>query len=261
MWKTNAQKLGLRCPHPVLLQSVNRLIFNTLLIEYCSAKFAPIPTAAHVPSDRMGSEEENALRYACGYTPFKLMKKFEKQGTQKAAQFVECLSNMAVGVENEESSFYNYTCEWVKAVDRGGLFHVSDYGFMLFKAIEIKTKEFLPQHLKSSLPTSKEVLITTIMEDHDVQFHLSMLTVDIDSDDNATELLQVIVEKWVTIRGFSVTSSWTEQYKQAVQQTTKRSKGLQKRLQTEGTHNKFIARSCVHVLQCHKLLTLNRVYT
>ena len=251
-------EVGLTCPHPVLLQSVNRLIFNTLLIEYCSAEFVPIPTAAHVPSDRMGSEEENALRYACG---FKLMKKFEKQGTQKAAQFVECLSNMAVGVENEESSFYNYTCEWVKAVDRGGLFHVSDYGFMLFKAIEIKTKEFLPQHLKSSLPTSKEVLITTIMEDHDVQFHLSMLTVDIDSDDNATELLQVIVEKWVTIRGFSVTSSWTEQYKQAVQQTTKRSKGLQKRLQTEGTHNKFIARSCVHVLQCHKLLTLNRVYT
>ena len=146
VWKSFAEKLGLHCRHPALLQSVNRLTFNTPLIQYCSAKFAPTQPA-HVQS---GFEEENALCYACGYIPFKLMKRFEKLGTEKAAQFVECLSHMAVGGENEESSFYDYTCQWVKTIDRGGLFRVSDYGFMLFKAIEIKKKECLPQHLRSS---------------------------------------------------------------------------------------------------------------
>ena len=35
------------------------------------------------------------------------------------------------------------------AVDRGGLFVVRDGTFELFKAIEVKTKEVLPQHLSS----------------------------------------------------------------------------------------------------------------
>lgn len=69
------------------------------------------------------------------------MKKFEKLSTEKAAQFVECLSHMAVGGESEESSSYEYTSEWVKAINRGGVFHVSDYStFMLFKAVEMKQK-------------------------------------------------------------------------------------------------------------------------
>jgi hypothetical protein len=96
--------------------------------------------------------------------------KLEKLSTEKAAQFVECLSHVAVGGESEESSFYDYTSEWVTAVDRGGLFRVSDCT-LLFKAFEMKTKECLPQHLKSSAPTSKESLVTTIIEDSDVQFH------------------------------------------------------------------------------------------
>ena len=75
----------------------------------------------------MSSEEENAVRYACGYVAMKLMKQFEKKDSPKGAQFVECLSHMVIS--GEESSFYAYTKEWVANIDRGGLFHVNDSAF------------------------------------------------------------------------------------------------------------------------------------
>ena len=78
--------------------------------------------------------------------PMKL-KKFEKQVSTKAAQFVECLSHMPA-VTRKESSFYDNTAEWVKLVDRGGLFHVND---MLFRCTELRTQEYLLQHLQALL--------------------------------------------------------------------------------------------------------------
>ena len=60
-----------------------------------------------------------------GYVAFKLMKKYKKAG-----QFVECLSSMTI--EGPESSFYDYTKEWMKLVDRGGLFNINDNSFMFF---------------------------------------------------------------------------------------------------------------------------------
>ena len=39
------------------MQSVNRLVFNTILVQYCSAKFARAQPS-HIRSDRIGSEEE-----------------------------------------------------------------------------------------------------------------------------------------------------------------------------------------------------------
>ena len=43
----------------------------------------------------------------------KLMRQYEKKEGEKATQFVECLSNMAVA--GVESTFYEYTKEWITA--------------------------------------------------------------------------------------------------------------------------------------------------
>ena len=48
-------------------------------------------------------------------------------------------------------------------------------------------------------------------------------------EEYAQELLQIIVEMWVTIRGFSLTSHWMEQYKQATREELKK-KSLRKDL-------------------------------
>ncbi len=119
-------------------------------------------------------EEDNAIRYASGYVAMKLLKKYQKKESDNAVHFVECLSNMAS--LGEESSFYDYTLEWISSVDRGGLFSVNNSTFIsFFKAIEIKTQELLPQHLAAKPNAAKHDLIKSIEEDDEVQFWWSML--------------------------------------------------------------------------------------
>jgi len=102
-------------------------------------------------------------------------------------------------------SFSEYTTEWIRQVDRGGLFHVSEQAYHFFRALELKTRITLPDHLKL-MRSSKQSLVCDVMEDEDVQFCWTMIAVDIDREEDAQELLQNIVELWLTIRGFSTTA-------------------------------------------------------
>ena len=79
----------------------------------------------------MSSEEENAVRYASGFVRIRLMKKYKKINNIKAAQFVDCLSHMALSSsdEDEESSYYEYMKD---IVNRGGLFCVNKKTFLFF---------------------------------------------------------------------------------------------------------------------------------
>ena len=44
----------------------------------------------------------------------------------------------------DESSFYNYTKEWIGLVDCGGLFNVNDDAYTFFKSVERETRCILP---------------------------------------------------------------------------------------------------------------------
>ena len=57
-----------------------------------------------------------------------------------------------------------------------------------------------------------------------------MVTCDLDDEDLSVELLQHIIELWVTIRGFSAAGAWLEHYKQNIQSGTKGECGLRKGL-------------------------------
>ena len=125
--------------------------------------------------------------------------------------------------------YYAYTREWVQAVDRGGLFHINDPTFF-FQSVEMATQALLPKHLRNSSSNRKDSLQQKITKDEDVQFYWSMVSVYIEDETASSELLQSIVELWVKIRGFSITSAWMEQYKHASQKVTKAQKGLRKQL-------------------------------
>ena len=72
-----------------------------------------------VTEAKFEADQENVLRYAAGYVPFKLLQKYKKKDTEEAAAIVDCLSKMAVA--GEDSSFLAYTTEWNKAITRGSL--------------------------------------------------------------------------------------------------------------------------------------------
>lgn len=191
---------------PFLPQGVNRRVFNVFLVEHFSSSC----TESSVDL-KMTAEDENALRYTCGYVSLKLMRRFQQQTSTIATQFVNCLSGMAVA--GRESSFSECTTEWIRQVDRGGLFHVSEQAYLFFRALELKTRITLPDHLKL-MRGSKQSLICDVMEDEDVQSCWTMIAV---REEDAQELLQNIVELWLTIRGFSTTAVWLEEYKRALQ--------------------------------------------
>jgi len=61
-----------------------------------------------------------------------LKKKFAKMPTRdRTGKFLECLDKMEMAMDGPESSFYDYTREWITKVDRGGLFDVLDNAYVL----------------------------------------------------------------------------------------------------------------------------------
>ena len=164
-------------------------------------------------------DEANALRYTAKYVPFALKKRFSKR-----LEIVAFLSSL--GKEGVESSFLEYTKEWVKHVNWGGLFQINDEVFCLFVEIEMKLRRHLLCLFKTNANIKKEDVIEDIIHNDDVLFRWTAVTSDLDDEDLAKELLQHIVELWVTIRGFSAAGAWMEYYKQHIENTTKRACGL-----------------------------------
>ena len=141
IWSRFSTAIGLEVDEPLVMQSVNQHIFDTLLVEHFQAQERP--SSSTEVCTQLTAEEENILRYASGFIPFKLLNRYLKQSTEKASQFVECLSNMAVG--GNETSFHHYTTEWIRKVNCGGLFCINDDAYKLFYKIEQEVRTRLPR--------------------------------------------------------------------------------------------------------------------
>ena len=107
LWEALWTNLKLSPIKALNCQSVNRQLLCQVFEEEMS-------TPAPLKQVSMSSEEENAVRYASGFVPMRLMKKYKKINNTKAAQFVDCLSHMALSSsdEDEESSYYEYMKTW-----------------------------------------------------------------------------------------------------------------------------------------------------
>ena len=55
---------------------------------------------------------------------------------------------------------------------------------------------------------------TAIFDDVDVKYYMDCVTEDLE-DDERKELLEKMVNLYITVRGFSFVRSWLEMYKQA----------------------------------------------
>lgn len=102
-------------------------------------------------------------------------------------------------------------------------------------------RDRLTSHLQSSFSltaaesqSEKKAIVDHVLSDCDVQFHWCMLSVDIPEDKDGLELLRHVVELWLTIRGFSMSKAWMEQYKSRSHTSTKGKKSLRKDLKRAG---------------------------
>ena len=112
-------------------------------------------------------------------------------------------------------------------MDRGGLVHISDTMYSLFAAMEMETRSLLHHHAITE--GIKHKLTEQICKNEDVLFHWATIACNWEENE-ADALLHMLVDHWVTIRGYSFASSYVERYKQKNKKTVQKSKGLRKNL-------------------------------
>ena len=148
-----------------------------------------------------------------------LEEKLTKSAHPHKKDLLLCLPNLL----SQEEDIDDDSSDWIRAIDRGGLTKVSNYIYQLFVTMEIELRKQL---------ASTEVLVLSqdikqaMLQNDSVQFFYS-----VDSgewEEVGSVLLEMIVNEWVTIRGFSFTSAWIEKFKQEAKMTTEKSKRVEK---------------------------------
>ena len=76
---------------------------------------------------------------------------------------------------------------------------------------------------------SKAALVESIATDEDVLFYWSITSAKWEEKEEQI-LLRMIIDLWVTVRGFSFAKSMLEMYKQAQKKSVLKSKGVRKQL-------------------------------
>lgn len=208
---------------PIVYQQVNQKLYSDLVNCHLSTKIDD----STVKAPALTRDEENILRYAAGYIPFKLLNQYEKNlSSQTTDGIIECLSTMAVN--GEESTLLEYTTKWIELVNRGGLFEINDIAYTFFKEIEMKVRKklFIAFDTKTVDQDLRESIVNSIASDDDVQFYWTILSVDIESEVQATKVLKQIIGTWLTVRGYSIAGTWLEQYQQISKPGSSKKKGL-----------------------------------
>lgn len=163
-------------------------------------------------------EEENAVRYVGGYVVHKLAHLM--QSNEEVSVALRDLIDESLDQEAEKSE------EWVGTIDRGGLTYITNATFQCLCAIEYALRRYMNiKHAHKFDEQMKDKLMKNIGDDEDVQFHWTIVSVEMD-DAVSDTLLSLIINKWITIRGFSFANTILEMYKFQRKQGTQKSKRL-----------------------------------
>ena len=217
LWQNYLGAVGLEAD-PLFYQQISQEIFESLLIQRFKVDHNEAPDQS--VQDRLTNEEENAVNYVGGYV-IRSIKGKTKDKDQ--LDVLEKLTDHSTSFEAQR---------WTKTVDRGGLVHISEEAFRFFLAVEYATRRNLRVNNAINMDENfRKKLKNLIIGDSDVEFY--WLLTGIEDEDAGDIVMENLIEKWITVRGFSFTSSILEQYKQNSKKTTAKSKSLRAKLFTE----------------------------
>ena len=208
---------------PILYQYLTDNIFRVMIREHFPLQVTE-QVEGYSSQPKLSYEVQNALRYAAGYIPRALRKRLERSSHPLKEELLTCLLDLT---EDDDESGQNESEEWIDLIDRGGLRHVTNMAYSLLVAMELE----LRTHLANAVPKAdfKEKVTAGIFTNEDVLFYWAMLAAEWEEDESKA-LLAMIIDLWVTIRGFSFASSWMEKYKLVKKQSLQKSKGIRKQL-------------------------------
>ncbi|XP_022107679.1 uncharacterized protein LOC110988470 isoform X2 [Acanthaster planci] len=162
----------------------------------------PRKQISDVDTKTISKEEEQVLRYVAGYVPYSLYKQFNRQINTSAKIFCHFLKSWQACPSDTAKTFLEYTNQWVKAQNRGGLFHVSDGVYLLFRTMEIQTRKILSIANLEIFPRCniQSLVIDQIQAHPRVQTYWCSLTQGKISGANSDKLLNIVIKKWIKIR-------------------------------------------------------------
>lgn len=224
-WETFLHQSINHVASPAFFQFVSYEVFETMVKEKWE-----IPSSVQNQASPMTVEEENALRYVSGYICRKVQTKIKASTLSHKDAMVLFLSEL---IDNELDEEEQESENWIRAIDRGGLWHVSENTYLIFFLMEEEIrKQLIVDKARDLSSGTKKNLLYAILANEDLLFQWSLLTVNID-DDISSMILNKIAELFVTVRGFAFASSCLELYKQQFKKRTQKSKSLRKKLITE----------------------------
>ena len=206
--------------NPLFYQRVSDLILEELITEQYSVAQVHQPI---IPP--LTFEEANALRYVSGYVCNKLRKKIMKSKLPSKGDLLLCLVELC-----DEDDDVSSSADWTRAIDRGGLCHVSENTYLVFNQLELLVQKFFNDTSVQDVTSDLRMKVKDCaLTDEEISFYWCMLTVNVDNEIGA-ELLSMIIDLYITIRGFSFSKSFMERYRQQSKKSTQKSKALRKNL-------------------------------
>ena len=206
---------------PLFYQHITDVVFECLVKEAVVVPEAGPGNDEH--EEMLTFEEENAVRYVGGYVIHSLK-------NQKEKEFIEILINLSD--DNPDSNTEGPAQEWTNAVDRGGLTHITTDAYQFFYSVETCIRRYLKFSKATEMNDEfRKYLTNCILNDGNVLFYWCLAGQDED-DEVCNRCLMKLVEKWITIRGFSFVNNMMEIYKQEQKKCTVKSKSLRSKLFT-----------------------------
>ena len=209
---------------PLLYQHVTDIMFEVAVKEVVAPEEVTNEPAEY--SEAFTFEEENAVRYVCGFVIHSLQKsKTNKSISGILREFIESdATQMTDGPAQE----------WTNAVDRGGLTRITTEAYQIFYAVEACVRRYLKVSKATDMNENfRKHLSDCVLNDADVLFYWCLAGQNED-DEVSCKCLEKIIEKWITIRGFSFAGNLMEIYKQEQKKgtLTGKSKSLRSQLFT-----------------------------
>ena len=214
---------GIAGENPAHFPKVYQYVGHFMFKEKVKSHYA-IDAATSGNADDYGltCSEMYALRYSAGYVPRTLRRKLEKC-KKKKIELLNCIGDMLESDDSVQSDSTN----WIICVDRGGLTFVNSQTFELFLAMELEVRSHLQGPGK---PVNfMNDIAPKVKNNEDILFCWSMLSSSWDEESSKT-LFKMVVDLWLTIRGYSNASAWIEKYKVSQMKSTQKSKGIRKQL-------------------------------
>ena len=230
MWQQLLHDIEIKLS-PLVYQSINQKLYSNIIDYHLGTELDAKCENSASGVVALTVDEENIIRYAAGYVPFKLLLQYEKSKAEESVNVIDCLSGM--GVNGEESDAMEYTSKWIELVNRGGAFEINDTTYLFFKEIELKVcKELLLAFERTSVSSQRELIISSVAGDESVQFYWTILSVDIRNESQAVKLLKEIIGLWVNIHGFSIAGCWLTKFTKT---SSSKKKALRKELKKKTT--------------------------